>query len=382
VRGFDKFKANDKIYESKMTKSRGGEVNRKKLLTLLGGVCLALVLTILLLPGCAQEEAPAPGAETEKPAQTMEWGMTNFGSPATFWYDTHVNLGNMITEMSDGRITFKHYAGDVLYPVDKALENTGLGVTEMAGSSAQYFVGVEPAFGLSFMPGSVLSMDGELYFQDLPEYKEIWQGLYNKYNCQWVGPWWVGARTNMLSKKPINKLDDFKGVTFRSTGTTANLLSKYGAKVVDVSGPEIYTALATGTVDAFEYGSYALDWSMSFQEVTKYMIEPTIQEGWGHCDYFVNMDAWNKLPADLQSIIKGAVGAHLLPEQLGQMRLNDEARQNFIDYGLQVCTLPPEDVLRAYKIAGALWDELATKDAVSAQLVNMYKQICKLYGLE
>ena len=121
---------------------------------------------------------------------------------------------------------------------------------------------------------------------------------------------------------------------------------------------------------------------MSFQEVTKYMIEPTIQEGWGHCDYFVNMDAWNKLPADLQSIITGAVGAHLLPEQLGQMRLNDEARQKFIDFGLQVCTLPPEDVVQAFKFSRSLWDELAAKDPISAQLVAAYLKVCKLYGLE
>jgi len=353
----------------------------KKLLTLIGGVCLTLVLTTLLLPACAKEEAPAAGPAAEE-VETMAWGMTNFGSQATYWYDTHVNLGNLITEMSDGRITFKHYAGDVLYPVDKALENTGKGVTEMTGTTGQYFVGIEPAFGLCYFPGSVLSMEGELYFRDLPEYKEIWQGLYNKYNCYWPGQWWIGARTNLLSKKPINRLADFQGVTFRTTGVVANLLSKYGAKAIDVSGPEIYTALATGTVDAFEYGSYALDWSMSFQEVTNYMIEPPIQEGWGHCDYAINLDVWNNLPADLQSIITSAVAAQMLPEQMGQLRVNSEARQKFIDYGLQVCTLPPEDVLEAYKIARTLWDELATKDATSAQLVNMYLEVCKLYGLE
>jgi hypothetical protein len=49
-------------------------MNRKKLLTLLGVICLALVLVVTILPGCAQGGAPAGETPTaQKPAQTVEW---------------------------------------------------------------------------------------------------------------------------------------------------------------------------------------------------------------------------------------------------------------------------------------------------------------------
>jgi len=52
-------------------------MKRKGLLTLVGGICLTLVLAALLLPSCAAEEAPAPTPEVPR---LMTWSAYDVGS--------------------------------------------------------------------------------------------------------------------------------------------------------------------------------------------------------------------------------------------------------------------------------------------------------------
>ncbi|GAJ21426.1 unnamed protein product, partial [marine sediment metagenome] len=86
------------------------------------------------------------------------------------------------------------------------------------------------------------------------------------------------------------------------------IYSKFGASVIILPGGEIYTALATGVIDLGEFIGHAMNKELGLHEVGKYIIGP----GKMHqpCDLrnvVINMDTWNKLPEDLQTLFETSV---------------------------------------------------------------------------
>ena len=107
-------------------------------------------------------------------------------------------------------------------------------------------------------------------------------------------------------KKPIRKMEEFKGVKIRSHGPTAEMLKCLGATPVAFPMPELYQSLQKGVVDGGVFPMEALKgWKLA--EVTNCHIQcPPIPYSLG---FFVvmNKDKWNSLPADIQDIIENKV---------------------------------------------------------------------------
>jgi len=352
----------------------------KRLITLTGSVCLMLMLALLLLPGCAQEAGPAEGpAEVEM----MEWKITTIATPGTFWHDCHVPYVDLIEDMSDGRLSIELFAAETLYPVDEALTNVGSNVTEMSATTGLYFGGLDPALpSANYVMGSLLSVEAELFLEYLPEHLDVMQELYNPFNVYWAGPWWAGARGVVQSRVPIRTVADFDGLMMRSTGDGAVFYGKLGASCIDLPATELYTALATGTIDAFEASNYTMHYDLSLHEVTDYILEYGPHEGWGHCDYIVNMDSWNELSPDLQSILRAASDALLLPSQLENMAVDAASKQKMLDYGLEINTLQPAELVKIYEdVTLEVMEEVAAQSDAARRIIELNQEVGKLYGV-
>ncbi len=90
---------------------------------------------------------------------------------------------------------------------------------------------------------------------------------YAKYNLYPVGVSWWGVES-VVSKKQLTKMEDFKGVKFRSPqGMTAEILTKLGASIVVLPGGEVYSALDKGVVDAADWATISMNQRMGFHEV-------------------------------------------------------------------------------------------------------------------
>jgi TRAP-type C4-dicarboxylate transport system substrate-binding protein len=82
--------------------------------------------------------------------------------------------------------------------------------------------------------------------------------------------------THFMSKKPIRKLEDFKGLRIRALGGMADFVNAAGAAAVPITAWETYEALQKGTVDASQAYMYG-NIPYKFHEVTKYAILPGMQ---------------------------------------------------------------------------------------------------------
>jgi TRAP-type C4-dicarboxylate transport system substrate-binding protein len=104
------------------------------------------------------------------------------------------------------------------------------------------------------------------------------------------------------SKKPLRKLEDFKGLKTRVHSVAlASLVAGLGGEPLTVAFAETYTALERGTLDAAISGTkpgYGLRW----YEVSKYLVGPISMRP--HVALAINKNTWKRLPPDIQAILK------------------------------------------------------------------------------
>ncbi len=105
-----------------------------------------------------------------------------------------------------------------------------------------------------------------------------------------------------FSRKPIRKMTDFKGMKIRVHSVAlASMVAGLGGDPLNLPFAETYTALERGTVDAAISGTKP-GVGLRFYEVSKYLVGPIFLRP--HIAFAINRNTWNKLPQDIQSIMK------------------------------------------------------------------------------
>jgi len=139
------------------------------------------------------------------------------------------------------------------------------------------------------------------------------QALYDELVQQILGLDLVGFLTGAMPtqpsgwfKKPVESVDDFKGLKYRTVGLSADLNNELGAAVTIMGGGEIVPAMDRGLLDAAEFNNPSSDKLLGFPDVSKvYMLQSYHQSA--ECfEIIFNKTKYSALPAELQSVLKYA----------------------------------------------------------------------------
>ena len=104
----------------------------------------------------------------------------------------------------------------------------------------------------------------------------------------------------------VNSLDDLKGLKIRASGRmTAKFLEALGAEGVNVSFAEVPGALQKGVVECAVTGAGS-GYNAGWWEVSTHLVAIPLG-GWDSVVTAMNMDKWNSLDADTQSLIQSQV---------------------------------------------------------------------------
>ncbi|HEY3276163.1 MAG TPA: TRAP transporter substrate-binding protein [Syntrophorhabdaceae bacterium] len=106
----------------------------------------------------------------------------------------------------------------------------------------------------------------------------------------------------LMTKKPVNKLEDMKGMKIRSTGLSAKIVQVLGGAPVGMPIAEAYDAMRTGVVEGILIPVEGLQqWKLA--DWTKFTTENygSAYTTAGFC--IMNKSKWASLPPDIQNII-------------------------------------------------------------------------------
>ena len=156
-----------------------------------------------------------------------------------------------------------------------------------------------------------------------------------------------------FSKKPLRKVEDFKGLKVRVHSVAlGSLVAGLGGQPLTIPFAEAYTALERGTHDAGITGTkpgFVLRW----YEVTKFLVGPISMRP--HVALSINKASWQRLPPDIQKILKEEA------EQLVEAKAftaieawNQEGSDRSVEKGMEHLPFSPE-------IKTAIKDVLRTK---------------------
>lgn len=312
---------------------------------------------------------------TDVSAAEHNWRFSNLYGRGTAFGELYENLGKNIEKLSDGRIKVQ-----VLYS-GEGVGTTGLlgavksGLITMGAPFQSMHAGELPAGVVEIgLPGGTDNTD-ELFslFHD-KGWNKVLEQAYGSQGMVWLEPY-IQPPVYIITKKPINSVEDFKGMKIRAPGAYGKFLRNLGASPVSLAWSEIYTSLATGVIDG-SIGSNMIDHrDGNHVEVAKYMYRLPLA-GAQVLPIVVNRSAWKKLPDELKEAVRKATEIHAQEQLTMSKQWESEAVEQMQAKGLQWSPEPSDADKAAWAAAGAsLWDEYAAQDKYSKQLIDILKHI-------
>lgn len=138
---------------------------------------------------------------------------------------------------------------------------------------------------------------------------------------------------HLYLNKKIDK-PDLKGLNIRVTPIYRAFFASMGARMIRTKPGDVYTALERGTVDGYGWPTQGV-LDLGWHEVTNYRVDPPFYRA--SVEVLVNLDAWNKLGAEQQKVLKDAAAfMEGLCEE--DRRVNEKEKQRQAEVGIETIT--------------------------------------------
>jgi TRAP-type C4-dicarboxylate transport system substrate-binding protein len=144
----------------------------------------------------------------------------------------------------------------------------------------------------------VVKRVGEAIRAKFPQIEQEYNGLKPM-------AWSSNAPTQLITRKPVRKLSDLKGMRIRTLGDYAKAFAALGAEPVQMPASEVYVGLQKGIIDGLMMPGIAFD-SFHLQEVAKYVTMINILQPYT-AQRAMNMNSYSKLPADIKKIFDQSI---------------------------------------------------------------------------
>ena len=228
------------------------------------------------------------------------------------FHEYALDYAKKVNEMTGGRLKIEVLpagavvkAFDLLDAVSKGTLDGGHGVVAYwyGKNSALALWGSGPAFGMD--PNMVLAWH---YYGGG---KQIIDEIYKTLNIDVVSYLYGPMPTQPLGwfKKPVSKVDDFKGLKFRTVGLSIDIFTGLGAAVNALPGAEIVPALDRGLLDAAEFNNASSDRALGFPDVSKVCMLQSWHQSGEQFEIIFNKAKFQSIPEDLRNILGYAVQA-------------------------------------------------------------------------
>lgn len=265
------------------------------------------------------------------------------------WGKGAVVFEQELEKLSGGRIAVEPHHVAALGSVRATMEMVQMGTLESCLGGVANFQRNIPELGITVLP---------YLWKDIKRQYEVLEGAPGKelnkriLNAGFVnlGFWDNGFRHISNNRKPIQTMDDLKGLKIRTLPTPVHIafFKALGASPTPMDWAELFEGLRSGVVDAQE-NPPSMTYTARFYEVQKfYSLTGHVNEVGA---LLMNKAFYNKLPNDL----KAAVDQAAQKTRAWQWAENDKDNQKYLKdlekAGMKVNTLAPAEIEKFRKIA-------------------------------
>jgi len=303
----------------------------------------AILFPLLVLLAVVLGRTPAqPAAAPVKPVlitAVTSW-FKDYPSNDAVW-----ELQRQLERKSGGSLKIDWKGGPEIVSPFEAVDALSRGVFHMLNTSGAYYTQLVPeVVFLDYFDGPIkaLRAAGVIDF-------------FDKINQEKAGVKLLGVVRGasgyaLYTRKPVTKLEDFKGLKIRATPTYVPLIKALGASPVTMRPGDIYTAMERGVVDGFAFPEVGT-MDLKLHEVYCCMIRPPFWTG--RTVLLMNLQAFQKLSPEHQKLLTDTM--RNIDEQWVEPHfkklLEIELRELVTKHGRKIIDLPEADARRYREIA-------------------------------
>ena len=273
---------------------------RKPFLNLCLLSCVALSLV-----ACDKAGQVAP--QTLLPAQSITLKLAEtWGPNYPIFGEATKRLATMVDTMSAGRLKISIDSANKHKSPFGVLDMVKAGQYDLGHSASYYWKGKDPnTLYFTSMPFSMIAPEQQAWFYQGGG-MQLMEKVYRRHGVLSFPGGNTGNQMGGWFRKEINSLDDLQGLKIRIPGFAGEVLARLGARPTNIPPGELYTALERNTIDAVEWVGPSLDLRMGFHKIAPYYYTGWHEPG-TELQFLVNSKSWDRLPPDLQEILRVAM---------------------------------------------------------------------------
>ncbi len=292
-------------------------------------------------------------------ATSMRWQST---WPAKdIFHEYALDFAKKVNDMTGGELKIEVLPAGAVVPAFGLLDAVSKGTLDGGHGVLVYHYGKQNALAL-WGSGPAFGMDANqlLAWHKYGGGKELLQKLYSSIGANVVSFPYGPMPTQPLGwfKKPMQKVEDFKGLKYRTVGISIDVFTGMGAAVNALPGGEIVPAMDRGLLDAAEFNNATSDRILGFPDVSKVCMLQSYHQNAEQFEIMFNKTKYDALPEKIRAIIAYAVEA-----------ASADMSWKAIDrYSKDYIELQQKDKVRFFRTpAPILQKQLETYDAATAK---------------
>ena len=208
-----------------------------------------------------------------------------------------------INANANGELQVELFYADQIVPTGELFQALQRGTIDGVHSDDDSMASPTPvrSFGGYFPLATKHALDVPVLFNQYG-LKEIWEEEYAKVGVKHLsaGAW---DPCHFATKKPVNSLKDLKGLRVFTFPTAGRFMAQFGVVPVSIPWEDVEVAVQTGELDGIAWSGITEDYTVGWANVTDYFLTNNISGAWIG-SFFANMDRWNELPEDLQTLFR------------------------------------------------------------------------------
>jgi TRAP-type mannitol/chloroaromatic compound transport system substrate-binding protein len=314
-----------------------------------------------LLKGAAVA-AGAMSAPMVSMAQTTSLRFQSTWPAKDIFHEYAQDFAKKVNDMAGGRLKIEVLPSGAVVPAFQLLEAVNKGTLDGGHGVVAYHYGKNSALALwGSGPGFGMDANTVLAWHNYGGGKALLEEIYKSLNMEVVSYLYGPMPTQPLGwfKKPVAKVEDMKGLKFRTVGLAVDMFTEMGTAVNPLPGSEIVPALDRGLIDAAEFNNASSDRVLGFPDVVKNCMLQSFHQSGEQFEVLFNKGKYSALPQELRSIIDYAVQAASADMSWKAVQRNSQDYADMKKAGIKFYKTP-DAVLRAQLAA---WDKTIEKKA-------------------
>ena len=332
-----------------MSTTKSTVASRRKFLK---GAALASAATVAT-PAIAQQAGPI----------SMRWQST---WPAKdIFHEYALDFAKKVNDMTGGDLKIEVLPAGPVVPAFGLLDAVSKGTLDGGHGVLVYHYGKQTALAL-WGSGPAYAMDANmlLSWHKYGGGKELLAELYASIGANVQSFPYGPMPTQPLGwfKKPVTKLEDLKGLKYRTVGISIDIFTGMGLAVNALPGGEIVSAMDRGLLDAAEFNNATSDRILGFPDVSKVCMLQSYHQNAEQFEIMFNKTKYDALPDKMRAIISNAVEA-------GSAEMSWKAIDR---YSKDYEEMQTKDKVKFYK----------TPDAILKRQLELYDEVAKKKAAE